>query len=110
MGNEERNASTDDSWDLALERNIKGPWAELQVKGFEHGTFTDLPALLASAGFQGYVEGLGNVNGTKTIELLTEVLVKFMQGAGKAKGGAVAELSREVVEFPEVEVVGTGRG
>lgn len=107
MGNQERNASTDDSWDLALERNIKGLWLEVQIKGFEHGTFTDLPAVLASAGFAGYVEGLGTVNGTRAREVVAEVLVKFMR---ESKHGVTADMVDELRKFPEVEVVGTGRG
>lgn len=112
VGNKDRNASTDDSWHLALERNIRGPWAELQVEGWEHGTFTDLPMLLGTAGFEGYIEGLGDVDGmeTRTTGVLTEVLVGFMRAAANGKGRGVADLGTGLVEFPEIDVVGSGQG
>jgi dienelactone hydrolase len=109
VGNQDRVNSTDDFWELALQRNIKGPWAELQMQEWEHGTFTDLPMLLTSAGLEGYVDGLGDVNGTRTVEIMAQVLVRFMRTAEQSSTGMVAELRKELMEFPEVQVISTNQ-
>lgn len=105
VGNSDRNASTDETWQLALKQNIRGPRAELQISGWEHGTFTDLPFLLANAGFDGYVDGLGSVEGVRARQVLTNLLVTFL--AASRRGSDLKSLRNVSAEFPEVKIVST---
>lgn len=103
VGNEARNASTDPTWDLVWQEYLAGPRVELQVQGWQHGAFTDFPLLMSSVGAKGYLDGIGDVNGPRGIEVITKSLLAFLESARKPAGKA--DMDKVLAKFPEVGVV-----
>lgn len=84
IGNQQRNVSTDPTWDLVLRKYLSGPTAEYQISGTEHGSFTDLPLLLKAMGvdtstLQQAENGIGSVDGLEILRLITDIVVSFFR-------------------------------
>ncbi len=109
----------DSTWDTFwVKRAARGaPRVQLEVKETQHGSFTDIPALLTAAGLSSSAGGqlgevlreqFGAIDWTKIQNIVSEMLVAFLEFAFGDRKVVSAVLTEE--GDPELPEVGMVRG
>lgn len=94
----------DSTW-VTFWSKLTGFKRELSLEGSAHGTFTDLPEAVDVLGLSGILppevgEELGNINGTRALEVISTYVVAFFDFV--LKGKAIGLFEGPSPEFPEV--------
>lgn len=104
LGHENKTQATDPSWQ-AVWGNLAGWKKEYEVKGSAHYSFSDLPLIASSLGFQELLpaevgEVLGVVEGKRMMEITVAYVTGFLDYV--LKSGSEKKLEQASKEFPEV--------
>lgn len=109
ISHEGKNQSTDVSW-ASTWAKLSGWKSELEIKGTQHGSFTDLPSLIYSLGLTGKLPEtvtnlLGTLEGLRVAEIKRVYVAAFFDLV--LKGRRCRLLTRKSTDYPEVVVVDT---